>query len=280
MEYEHTQPEREVYRTGNYVSPYREKNTARNSAPVKKSTDCTSKVTLVQIVVFTIIALAVFGLFKTQNPAFAQMQSAYKKLMQRDMTAKEIGEAVKTAVSVIVKPHTDASDEGGTENTSETVSELPTDITASGGEDLMTAGSNKTFAPFYLSEPIVVPLDEFRITSRFGYRVNPVTNEYGFHSGLDMAAPEGTSVKAAFDGTVKKIDCTSGRGNYLVLSSANGVETVYCHCSEIIAEQDANIKAGEIIAKVGSTGMSTGPHLHFEIIINGVYCNPEWVVKK
>ena len=68
------------------------------------------------------------------------------------------------------------------------------------------------------------------------------------------------------------------RGNYIILSHGDDVQTVYCHCSEIIAEAGAVPNAGEVIARVGSTGQSTGAHLHFEVRIRGVRCNPAWLL--
>ena len=125
---------------------------------------------------------------------------------------------------------------------------------------------------------MVKPVEYTRITSRFGYRINPVTNKYGFHSGVDLAAKSGTPIKAAFDGKIVKASYSDIRGNYIFLES-EGNMTVYCHCSELIAEEGANVRAGEIIARVGSTGQATGPHLHFEIRIGSVRHNPLWVLE-
>ena len=121
---------------------------------------------------------------------------------------------------------------------------------------------------------IVAPVDSSRYTSQFGYRINPITNVRAFHTGLDIAAPLGTKIKAAYNGTVSKTGEDSHSGKYIFLTHANGLETFYCHCSEIIAEKGAKIRQGETIALVGSTGWSTGPHLHFEIHKNGKRLDP------
>ena len=121
---------------------------------------------------------------------------------------------------------------------------------------------------------IVAPVDSSRYTSHFGYRINPITNVRAFHTGLDIAAPLGTKIKAAYNGTVSKTGEDSHSGKYIFLTHANGLETFYCHCSEIIAEKGAKIRQGETIALVGSTGWSTGPHLHFEIHKNGKRLDP------
>ena len=124
------------------------------------------------------------------------------------------------------------------------------------------------------TEKIVSPVDSTRYTSEFGYRLNPITKVRAFHTGLDIAAPLGTKIKAAYNGTVSKTGEDSRSGKYIYLTHSNGLETLYCHCSSILAEKGAKIRQGETIALVGSTGWSTGPHLHFEIHKNGERIDP------
>ena len=100
------------------------------------------------------------------------------------------------------------------------------------------------------------------------------------HSGLDIAAPRGTPIKAAAAGTVTYSgNAGDGYGNYVVIAHANGVKTVYAHCSQLLVSKGQTISQGEVIAKVGSTGNSTGPHLHFEVRVNGSCVNPLNYVK-
>lgn len=94
------------------------------------------------------------------------------------------------------------------------------------------------------------------------------------HSGIDIAADPGTEIRAAYSGIVSEVGSNSVGGNYISVVHRDGSETLYCHCSEIIAEKGDVIRAGEVIALVGSTGRSTGPHLHFEIIVDGKTENP------
>lgn len=108
------------------------------------------------------------------------------------------------------------------------------------------------------------------ITSRFGYR------RTGLHTGLDIAAPTGTKIKAAAAGTVKYSGTSStGYGKYIVITHANGIETYYCHCSALYVTTGQSISQGQVIAAVGSTGNSTGPHLHLEVRVNGACQNPQ-----
>lgn len=96
------------------------------------------------------------------------------------------------------------------------------------------------------------------------------------HSGLDIAAPKGTPIKAAAAGTVTYAgNANDGYGNYVVLSHGNGVQTLYAHCSSLNVKSGQKVSQGEVIAKVGSTGNSTGNHLHLEVRKNGVTYNPQ-----
>lgn len=113
------------------------------------------------------------------------------------------------------------------------------------------------------------------ITSRFGIRSRDN------HKGLDIAAPKGTQIKAAASGTViHSGNKNDGYGNYIILSHSNGIQTYYAHCSELLVAKGEKVEQGQIIAKVGSTGISTGNHLHFEVRINGVAQNPQNYVYK
>ena len=95
-----------------------------------------------------------------------------------------------------------------------------------------------------------------------------------FHSGLDIAVPLGTSVLAANNGTVIKTEYSSSYGNMVMIDQGGGIVTAYAHLSEFVANVGDSVERGTIIAKSGSTGWSTGPHLHFEVRINGQCVDP------
>jgi murein DD-endopeptidase MepM/ murein hydrolase activator NlpD len=103
------------------------------------------------------------------------------------------------------------------------------------------------------------------ISSLFGARVHPVTGQTRFHQGTDLAAPEGTPVVAAFSGRVEIAGWLGGYGLIVVISHGDTHETRYAHLSEVLVKPGQEIKQGTVIGLVGSTGMATGPHLHFEI---------------
>ena len=113
------------------------------------------------------------------------------------------------------------------------------------------------------------------VTSEFGGRTDPLTGKWVGHSGLDLGAANGTSIRSAKAGTVKTVVYGStGYGYYLTIDHGGGMVTLYGHCSQILVREGQTVKAGETVAKVGSTGRSTGNHLHFEVRINGSAKNP------
>lgn len=109
------------------------------------------------------------------------------------------------------------------------------------------------------------------ITSRYGSR--EAIRDHT-HQGLDIATKTGTPIKAAADGTVTFSDEQGGYGNLIIINHGNGIQTYYGHCSKLYVKEGQKVTAGDVIAAVGSTGNSTGPHLHFEIRQNGKYVNP------
>jgi murein DD-endopeptidase MepM/ murein hydrolase activator NlpD len=114
--------------------------------------------------------------------------------------------------------------------------------------------------------PIHMPIsDNFRQSSGFGNRTDPFTGGRAFHSGLDFAAPKGTTVLSAGAGIVSFVGTRSGYGNVVEVTHANGLVTRYAHLSGFLSEEGQSVNTGTPIAKVGSTGRSTGPHLHFEV---------------
>ena len=113
------------------------------------------------------------------------------------------------------------------------------------------------------------------ITSPYGTRVHPVTKTVKTHTGIDIGASHGTNIYAAASGTVLVSGWNSGGyGNYVVIDHGGGVTTLYAHCSALLVSSGQSVTKGQVIAKIGSTGMSTGPHLHFEVLKNGSHTNP------
>ncbi len=113
-----------------------------------------------------------------------------------------------------------------------------------------------------------------RMSSGFGMRTHPISGRRKMHTGVDWAAPTGTPIRAAGSGRVITAAYLRGYGNTIVIDHGGGISTLYGHCSRLYARVGQDVKQGERIAAVGSTGYSTGPHLHFEVRINGKPVNP------
>ena len=112
------------------------------------------------------------------------------------------------------------------------------------------------------------------ITSQYGGRMHPTLKVYKVHTGMDIGAPMGATVVAGADGTVVKAEYNVAYGNYVVINHGNGYSTLYAHNSVLNVNKGDFVVRGQTIAKVGSTGYSTGPHCHFEVMINGQHTDP------
>ena len=141
-----------------------------------------------------------------------------------------------------------------------------------------SSGFDGSDVPFIGADGFCSPIGEnWRnvVTSEFGYRRDPFTGERKGHSGMDLAVPTGTSVRAALPGTVTVSTYNrGGYGYYVMIDHGSGLSTLYGHNSQLLARVGQTVEAGDVIALSGSTGRSTGPHLHFEVRINGERTNP------
>lgn len=124
-----------------------------------------------------------------------------------------------------------------------------------------------------LSAPALHPATGL-LSCGFGPRIHPITGKEDFHTGIDIAAAGGSGIYAVWPGQVVQTGSSAIYGNYLVIDHGSGLETVYCHCEQVLAQQGAHIRRGERVAQVGSTGISTGNHLHFELRVDGKSADP------
>lgn len=132
---------------------------------------------------------------------------------------------------------------------------------AGGGEDRATAAA-------------VMPVEHSRLTSRFGPRLDPLRGTVAAHAGVDMATAAGSPVRATADGRVDRAIRAGGYGNLVVIDHGGGVQSRYAHLSRLLVRPDEAVRRGQIIALAGSTGRSTGSHLHYEVRINGRPVDP------
>ena len=120
----------------------------------------------------------------------------------------------------------------------------------------------------------LVPCKYTRVTSAFGYRWHPTTGEWSMHKGVDLGASKGTPIYASRSGTVSTATYHTTAGNYVTINHGDGYSSTYMHMTHYVVKRGQYVEAGQLIGYVGSTGRSTGPHLHFGIIRNGEYVNP------
>jgi len=142
-----------------------------------------------------------------------------------------------------------------------------------GQNRMLPPPQGSTLAPFFLSASLAAPV-EGAITSPFAFRVHPLSGRLNFHNGIDIAAPYGEEILAALPGTVERVGEDAVYGNYVILRHAHNLQTFYAHCALILVEEGEQVAQGQTLATVGSTGMSTGAHLHFAVIVEGLYADP------
>jgi murein DD-endopeptidase MepM/ murein hydrolase activator NlpD len=125
--------------------------------------------------------------------------------------------------------------------------------------------------------PAIQPIlnkDLTRIASGFGARIDPVYHVVRFHQGMDFTASTGTDIYATGNGTVSFCGWRQGYGNTVIINHGFGYETLYAHCSELLVVEGQKVRRSDVVAKVGNTGKSTGPHLHYEVRLRGTQVDP------
>lgn len=276
------------------------RSVAAESKPAKN--DALARLLILQSAVAA-VAVVIALVMKAVSPgAYSQFKGAYHTRLKQNMSVGEVWSELRQKAEYVFQTYwreeaTDGAETGdnGADDEaapSQTQSEASTaletlsratgetladgEITASGGADLdgEEAAADTSFSDYSVSEFPTMPLASKRISSGFGYRVNPVSGRYGFHTGIDLPADEGTPVACVFFGVVEESGENDIWGKYVLVRHSESLQTYYCHCSALLAETGTVVRKGETLALVGSTGWSTGPHLHFEVRINGVRVDP------
>ena len=143
-------------------------------------------------------------------------------------------------------------------------------------DDVVKLAKNKQ--AFLASLPAIQPISNKQLkqmASGFGYRIHPIYKTQDFHAGIDFSATQGTPIYATGDGVVLRADnLAQGYGNHIIIKHGFGFETLYGHMSKFAVRAGQKVKRGEVIGYVGSTGLSTAPHVHYEVIKNGDKINP------
>ncbi|MCR4614846.1 MAG: M23 family metallopeptidase [Clostridiales bacterium] len=241
----------------------------------------TGAVLAVQSIVCAVIVLTVFILGKAGSPAFEELQRIYAQKIGRDIYSASVASAMKSFKNYIfddapaIIPKTEAEEE---KTEAQSTAETSADTEGGkGGEDIEQSEVGSKIFPLGSGIKFTVPVYG-KITSPFGQRIHPITGKNSFHTGVDIGAKTGAKIACARDGKVEATGSNNSAGNYILIDHGNGLKTYYCHCSKVYAPQGAVVREGEIIALVGDTGQTTGPHLHFEIRYNGERYDPASVI--
>ncbi len=235
------------------------RNTERKrTTPKEKQKNAMTKVIVVQLVLSLAVSGILFAISKTDTSLSKSIKSFYSTICEKDIAVSSIMDVFKGVVK-------------------ETFAPINNDEKAV-GETKEDTGEKASFSPVFLTVNLEKPLKDGNVSSDFGYRVSPITNEYSLHKGIDIATDEKTKIYASYDGIVVKAEYHYINGNYIILNHSNSLKTTYNHCSKLLVKSGDKVKKGECIALVGDTGYATGSHLHFEVIVNGKYVNPLWVV--
>lgn len=263
-----------------YQSPYR--TGARRIEVDKKAVKYWGK-----FVKQTIISASILGVIMTcENlPVIANSEIWNKatEFAKTDVNVDQIRNGIEWGVEyakVLIPEilNTEALDEK-TEAVGETIVE-PVDEKPQVPEVDPTEGMTQEEKDIYnilKSTTILRPVNG-EVTSPFGDRVDPVTNKYSLHTGTDFSAVVGTQVKSAITGTVIEVKKSNvSLGNHVKIKNAD-IVTVYAHCSEIKVSEGDKVSQGDVIALSGNTGKTSGPHLHFEVLKDGRYVDPERVI--
>ncbi len=135
--------------------------------------------------------------------------------------------------------------------------------------------ASQSSAKTYDGGSFILPIASYKyVSSKYGWRIHPIYGTQKFHSGVDLAANYGTAIYAAYSGVVAGAGYNSSMGNYVMINHGDGLYTVYMHASSLDVKEGDVVATGQTIAKVGSTGNSTGNHLHFSVRLNGEYVDP------
>ncbi|MBQ6707850.1 MAG: M23 family metallopeptidase [Clostridia bacterium] len=235
----------------------------------KNQGDYLTRLILIQCLVCALVFSGVFALCKTNDKTYSQMKISFSEMMKHGYSTKDVAQRLKSVGQMVFLPMETVPEENES-TTEEKTTEKEEIITEIKNENLNTKSISYTADS--LKNSMCLPVAG-RWSSYFGERTNPVTGIYSFHSGLDIAASEGERIRAALDGKIRIADYTEANGNYIIMEHGN-TTTAYCHCSKLLVKKGDVIRKGETIALVGSTGNSTGPHLHFEIKVDGKLIDP------
>lgn len=234
----------------------------RNTHEKQTDKNVMTKIIVIQLVLSLSVTGILFAVCRKDSTLSQNIKTFYGTICEKDISVSEIIGVFKKVAQTTFAP---------------SVSEENTTVAGETNNDL--SGEKADFSPVYLTVNFANPIENINISSNFGYRISPITHKYSLHTGLDIASPENSEIYAVYDGVVEKAEYNEVRGNYVIIKHSNSLKTTYNHCNKLLVKENEKVKKGEKIALVGATGYATGNHLHFEVILNGKYINPIWVLR-
>lgn len=239
----------------------------------KKKQDYLIKTLILQFLVCALIIGFFYSTKYFNIPFLVSLKETFENEINKQTTSEEVIETFKkienfTDENFIVTDFSDIL--------------FDAEILGEGGKDEKIYENeikNVSFAKYNLNYKIYKPVIGGEISSEFGERVHPINGTLGVHKGIDIALDENEPIYAVFDGEVIEATYDQWNGNYIKIKHDNNIISVYCHCNKLFVKKGDIIRGGEVIALVGSTGQSTGPHLHFELRIDDISYNPEFALK-
>lgn len=217
-------------------------------------------------------------IYSADKDVLEDLKKAHEELKKKKKEAEELQAELKASKTLAVdeKAQVEAKKAEIAKDNKELdkmIDELQADADALTAKIQSTSSSSTTST--YTGGALAWPTPSSSyITSPFGYRVHPISGSYKFHTGIDIGASYGSSIVAANSGRVTMAGWYGGYGKCLIIDHGGGITTLYAHCSSLLVGSGQSVSRGQTVARVGSTGNSTGPHLHFEVRLNGVYKNP------
>lgn len=274
----------------------------------KKPADPKLSILMLQLTACLILAAAAVCIRFFGGALYGEVREKYISMFEDTTTVQEVmslmkadsgetasgvsmtgsgGVDVSSAAPSVSSEAASSDTSSATTSSTDEASSTTSDTATASDETSVAANALPVIAPMRLDtkftrtaasiQSMCLPTDGF-VSSEYGWRDNPVTGEYLLHAGIDIAADTGEAVYAALAGEVITAGEDEDYGIYVVLRHAGGLKTLYAHLSETLCAAGDTVQKGEIIALVGSTGRSTGPHLHFEVQTAGGTVNPRYLL--
>ena len=223
-----------------------------------------------QAVICLLALLAVGGIRLVGGDIYRNVRDKYIELFCQTTSVDEVLKEpeTKTTTPTVI-------------STMATVTQTTVPVMAQGGgdsvDDSLAVKEDALLLTSASANQMTVPVKGV-VTSPFGYRIHPIYGTRLFHNGVDIGADSGTPIVAALSGVVEEATYNESYGYYVILNHGKDFKTVYAHCSTLKVAVGEQVAQGETVALVGSTGVSTGPHLHFEVRRGEYKVNPAWLV--